>query len=139
MKNLILKTLPVLILAALALTACGSANTLSGTTWTLVSYGDTAAPTAAASGVDTSLAFNKNGTLGGSMGCNGFGGDYSVKGSQIVFGSLFSTEMACDEPRMSQETTTFAIMAGTVDFTLSGDSLTITSTDGSRVLNLIKK
>lgn len=139
MKNLILKTLPVIILAALALTACGSANSLAGTTWTLVSYGDAAAPTAAANGVDTSLSFNKDSTLGGSMGCNGFGGDYSVKGSQIVFGNLVSTEMACDEPRMSQETATFAILSGTVDFTLSGDTLTITAADGSRVMNLTRK
>ena len=139
MNKLTLILLPMLLICALALSACGSTNALAGTSWTLVSYGDPANPTAAVSGVDTNLDFAKDGTLGGSMGCNGFGGDYKVKGSQIVFGSLVSTEMACDEPRMSQETGTFAVMSGTVDYSINGNSLTITSADGSRVLNLTKK
>jgi len=139
MNKLTLILLPLMSVFALTLSACGSTDALAGTSWTLVSYGDPAAPTAAVSGVDTSLDFARDGTLGGSMGCNSFGGDYKVKGSQIIFGSLFSTEMACDEPRMSQETATFAVMSGAVNYTLNGDTLTITSADGSRVLNLTKK
>jgi heat shock protein HslJ len=138
MKNLTLKIIPLLVIAALALAAC-SGNSLAGTSWTLVSYGDPAAPTMAVSGVDTSLNFDNNGQVGGSMGCNSFGGDYSVKGDKITFGSIISTEMACDELRMSQETSTFAVMSGTVSYTINGDTLTITSADGSKVMNLIKK
>ncbi len=139
MNKLILILLPLMLVCALTLSACGSSDALAGTSWTLVSYGDPANPTAAVSGVDTNLDFAQDGTLGGSMGCNSFGGDYKVKGSQIVFGSLFSTMMACDEPLMSQETATFAVMSGTVDFAINGNNLTITSADGSRVLNLTKK
>lgn len=139
MNKLTLILLPLMLVFALALSACGNANTLAGTSWTLVSYGDPVYPTAAVSGVDTSLVFGTDGQVSGSMGCNGFGGDYSVKGDKITFGPIISTMMACEEPRMSQETATFAVMSGTVNYTLNGDSLTITSADGSRVLNLTKK
>jgi heat shock protein HslJ len=130
MTRKILFILPMILVAAAALAACTSGNSLAGTTWTLVSYGDAASPTAAATGVETSLTFNKDGTVGGNMGCNGFGGDYSVKGETITFGNLISTMMACEEPRMSQETATFSIMNGDVAFAIDGSTLTLTTADG---------
>ena len=136
MKKTIL--IPLLLLAALTLSACASSNPLAGTTWALVSYGDPANLTPAAPGVDTSLTFNKDGTLGGNMGCNGFGGEFVVKGDSVTFSNLISTMMACEEPRMSQETTTFSIMNGDVAFIVDGNTLTLTAADG-RVLVLSQK
>jgi heat shock protein HslJ len=130
MYKRILFILPLILVAAATLAACASGNSLAGTSWTLVSYGDAANPTAAAAGVDTSLTFNKDGTVGGNMGCNGFGGDYSVQGETITFGNLISTMMACDEPRMSQENTTFSVMNGDVAYTIEGSTLTLTTADG---------
>lgn len=130
MQKRILFILPLVLVAAAALSACASGNSLAGTTWTLVSYGDAANPTGAAAGVDTSLTFNKDGTVGGNMGCNGFGGDYSIKGETITFGNLISTMMACEEPRMSQETTTFSVMNGEVAYAIDGSTLTLTAADG---------
>lgn len=138
MKRIILTVVPLMLITALVLSACSS-DSLAGTSWTLVSYGDPSNPTAAVSGVDTSLVFSSDGQVSGSMGCNGFGGDYQIKNGQIVFGSIVSTEMACEEPRMSQETATFAVMSGTVEYSINGNTLTLTSADGSRVLNLTKK
>lgn len=138
MKRIILTVVPLMVITALVLSACSSSS-LAGTSWTLVSYGDPSNPTAAVSGVDTSLVFSSDGQVSGSMGCNGFGGDYQIKNGQIVFGSIVSTEMACEEPRMSQETATFAVMSGTVEYSINGNTLTLTSADGSRVLNLTKK
>jgi heat shock protein HslJ len=135
MHKKIVILIPLLILAAATMAACASGNSLAGTTWALVSYGDPANFTAAAAGVDTSLTFNKDGTLGGNMGCNGFGGDYSVKDNVVTFENIFSTMMACEEPRMSQETTTFSIMNGDVAFIVDGNTLTLTAADG-RVLVL---
>ena len=138
MKRIILTVVPLMLLTALVLSACSS-DSLAGTSWTLVSYGDPSNPTAAVSGVDTSLVFGSDGQVSGSMGCNGFGGDYQIKNGQIVFGSIISTLMACEEPRMSQETATFAVMSGTVEYSINGNILTITSADGSRVMILTKK
>ena len=128
--------IPLLLLAALTLSACASGNSLADTTWELVSYGDATNPTTAAPGVDTSLTFNKDGSLGGNMGCNGFGGDYSVRDNVVTFKNIFSTMMACEEPRMSQETATFSIMNGDVTFVVDVGTLTITSAADGRVLVL---
>ncbi len=130
--------IPLLLLAAITLSACAAGNSLAGTTWALVSYGDAASPTAAAPGVETSLEFKSDGTLGGSMGCNGFGGEYAVKGDTVTFSNLISTMMACEEPRMSQETATFALMNGDAAFVVNGDTLTLTSANG-QVMNLVRK
>jgi heat shock protein HslJ len=139
MNKITLLIHPALLVGALILAACSGTNSLAGTSWTLVSYGDPSSPTAAASGVETSLVFGTDGQVSGSMGCNGFGGDYSVSGDTLTFGSIISTMMACDEPRMTQESTAFAVMNGKTTFTINGDTLTITSTDGAKVLLLTKK
>jgi len=138
MKQKLTILIPLLLLAALMLSACAADNSLAGTTWVLVSYGDTASPTVAAHGVETSLEFKSDGTLGGSMGCNGFGGEYAAKGDTVTFSNLISTMMACEEPRMSQETATFALMNGDVAFVVNGDTLTLTAANG-QVMNLAKK
>ncbi len=138
MKRIILTLVPLMFLTALVLSAC-SGDSLAGTSWTLVSYGDPSNLTAAVSGVDTSLVFGSDVQVSGNMGCNGFGGDYQIKNGQIVFGNIISTMMACEEPRMSQETATFGLMSGAVDYSTNGNTLTLTSADGSRVMNLTKK
>ncbi len=126
----------ILILAllalALALAACGSPSAgLAGTTWQLVSYGSADKPTAAAPGVQTSLVFGKDGTVGGTMGCNQFSGSYETKGDQIKFSALASTLMACADPTMSQETASMAILSGAVSYKVDGKTLTLTAGDGS--------
>ncbi len=129
-------TLLMLLFVNLALlSACApSASSLAGTSWTLASYGPTFAPNAAAPGVDTNLTFGPDGKLSGSLGCNSMGGEYTLAGQNITFGPLFATEMACDEPRMTQESIAFQILQGTVSFKQTGTTLTITSSDGNNVL-----
>jgi len=125
------------ILFGLMLAACSSGtstNNLRDTNWKLVSYGSANNPIPAAIGVETSVKFGADGKVGGNLGCNSMGGDYTIKGSQINFGSMFMTEMACDEPRMSQESTCLSILSGSVDYQLVGDRLTIVNGDYQLVL-----
>lgn len=120
---------------ALALTACAanSAN-LSGTNWKLATYGPKVAQTAAASDIDTNLAFGTDGKLGGNLGCNSMGGEYTVSGQTITFKNVYSTEMACSDPQMVQEGAAFQVLKDTATFKVDGDTLTITSADGSNIL-----
>jgi heat shock protein HslJ len=46
--------------------------------------------------------------------------------------------MACADPQMIQESTTFKVMTGTVNFEVNGKALTITAADNS-VMNLTSK
>lgn len=140
------RKLPILLIVALlaasiVLSACsGTAGaSLAGTSWKLASYGAADNPTPAAADVETSLEFSSDGKVSGNMGCNGFGGDYELKNGKIVFGSIVSTMMACEEPRMTQETTAFQVMSGTVEYELSGNTLTIYGPDKTNVLILVQE
>lgn len=135
MKKTILFAMTILILAA-----CSSTPKvdLAGE-WKLISYGDVTNPTPALPNVETTIKF-ENGQVSGNVGCNSFGGDYEMKGNTIVFGSMFSTEMYCEETS-TQEQGVLGIFAGGMDLSIqmNGDILAITSPSGSSVVNLARK
>ncbi len=121
---------------ALTLTACASntSSGLSGTSWQLTAYGPKTSQSPALPNVETNLTLNADGTLGGRLGCNSMGGEYSISGQTITFKNIYATEMACDEPRMQQEGAAFAILQGATTYKVDGDTLTITSTNGNDAL-----
>jgi heat shock protein HslJ len=142
MKKKILFASMLLLTSVIVLAACSSGKTtpsLSGTKWKLVSYGPISSQIPAAEGIDTSLQFGADGQVNGNMGCNSFGGEYTQKDNQITFGALASTLMACPEPQMSQEGAAFAILTGSVNFTIDGDMLTIVEASGKNELVLVRQ
>ena len=100
--------------------------TLAGTSWTFVSIDG--APVAADR--PTSLQFDAD-RMGGSAGCNRFGGSYSVKDGMLTAGRLAATLMACPGPAMEQERGFFALMEAPVrvDFPADG-TMVLTGRDG---------
>ncbi len=90
------------------------------------------------SGVDTSITFSPDGKLSGNVGCNGFGGDYSVDGNKITFGPIASTLMFCENVA-EQESGTLAVFQESATFVLDGNMLTITSADGASSIVLKQK
>jgi len=133
MKKYVFTLLALLILAACA----GGSASVEGT-WKLVSYGDPTNQTPAAPDVDTSIEF-KDGLVNGNVGCNGFGGNYEVDGDKITFSEVVSTLMFCEGPVGDQETATLNVLHETASFVLDGDTLTLTSGDGSSVIVLARK
>lgn len=139
MRNIPVTLIAILMLAGILLAACGTGKTsagLTGVDWKLVSYGTKGNQTAAAADVETSMVFGTDGTVGGSMGCNSFGGKYKELDGTIEFSEVISTMMACDEPRMTQEFTSFQVMNGTASFSLKDNTLTLTSESGDVVIIL---
>jgi heat shock protein HslJ len=135
-------TIPILIVTMILLAACSSTATppsLSGTTWKLVSYGPLNGQVPAESGIETSLVFGSDGQASGNLGCNSFGGAFTQKDDQVTFGPLASTMMACPDPQMTQESTAFQVLTGSVKFKVDGDTLTITSSAGDIALILSKQ
>jgi heat shock protein HslJ len=139
------KYLLMLIMMALAITACASQGTEQGTQepstagsligdWKLTAYGPANAPTPAVEGVEAGLTFNEDGTISGTSGCNGLGGDYTVDGDQITFGEFVSTLMACEDPIMAQEDAAHKVMTDTAMYKIEGNTLTITNNDMVLVL-----
>lgn len=124
------KVLLFLLLISLVLSGCASQEKSLQGTWMLTGYGPEGATTPVVPDSQASIVFNDNGSLSGSSGCNGFGGEYTVEGDQIKFSGLVSTLMACEEPLMTQEGTVFKVLNGTASYKIDGNTLTITK-DGT--------
>lgn len=134
-----MKKLYWIMIAMFMLAACGGANSIVGG-WELVSYGDTSnQATATSIDFNTFIDFSEDGELTGNVGCNSFGGDYKVDGNQITFGSIISTLMACEDPIGAQESAVLQTFTDTATYTLNGDTLTITSADGTTSVLLARK
>jgi putative lipoprotein len=134
------KYLLVLFILSLALSACASGSNspaLVGTTWKLTAYGPVASPNPAVEGSDASVVFNSDGTVTGNGGCNGFGGDYELKEDQLTFGPLVSTLMACEDPRMDQESAVTQVLFETASYKIDGNTLTITKGDTALVFEAV--
>ncbi len=141
MKKQSLYFLTIFVLAGILLSACsgGTSASLTGT-WKLVSYGSPDNLTPAAADVDTSVILGEDGTISGNVGCNSFSGDYRVDGDKITFGPISSTLMMCADPAIGdQETAVLNTLTETVTFVIDGDTLTLTSADGSSIIVLTRK
>jgi heat shock protein HslJ len=62
--------------------------------------------------------------LGISAGCNQMGGEYSITDGVLQIGPMMTTEMACEEPLMSQDAWISAFLPGAT-LALAGETLTI--------------
>lgn len=129
----------ILIILIISLSACANNSVALLGEWTLIAYGDSANPTSALPNVDTSINFGADGQFGGTVGCNTFGGEYKVNGSEMTFSNIFSTLMFC-EGISDQETIVLNIFSNqALNVEMNGNQLTLTSADGSSVIVLEKK
>lgn len=127
------KYLLILLTFVLAVSACtaqtGESSTSLTGSWKLTSYGAVTSPTPAVANTEAGLTFKEDGTVTGNSGCNGLGGDYTIKGDQVTFGQIVSTLMACDDPRMAQEEAVHKVLTDTSTFKIEGNTLTLTNND----------
>lgn len=122
-------SLAAVAVALLALAACGGSSQpgLPGTSWVLTSL-DGSDPVA---GAVPTLGFSTDGRLGGSSGCNQYGGDVTLGDGEITVGPIQATRMACDEPRMAQEAAYLEALQGATGYTSDGATLEIVSPDAT--------
>jgi heat shock protein HslJ len=128
------KYLLFLLLASLLLSACSTGQKSLVGTWTLTAYGSQGATTPPVADSHASMTFNSDGTVSGSSGCNGFGGEYKTDGDQITFSGLATTLMACEDPLMTQEGSMFKVLNGKAAYKIDGDTLTLTNAGMTLVL-----
>src|SRR3970040_107324 len=105
MNKKILNIASLILLASIALAACGTPSTserLMSQGWTLQSMVTGGAEVALEEGVTATIQFAEDGTYSGSGGCNNYSGTYTIDGSSISLGVAASTMMAC-ETGMEQE------------------------------------
>ena len=126
-------------LAALILAACtpaGQAAGLAGTEWALTRLNGQAPLPGAA----LDLAFQADGKVAGSGGCNQSGGDYQTDGDKLSITNLASTMRACADPALNeQEAAYFAALAAVEQFKLDGDHLSLLDAQGSAILEFARQ
>lgn len=119
----------ILILGVVFLTllsACQGGNSLNETQWQLTLLnGLPAMP-------DVTVTLNLGeGEIGGSDGCNTFGGSYKVKGSSIEFGEdIFSTMMYCGDEINAQSTAYYQALTETASYTMENQTLALLDGNG---------
>lgn len=129
-KQLFTLLLGVILLVS-ACSPAASGQELAGTRWQLRSIDGSDV----AAGVSANLNFEAGGQVGGSGGCNSFGGSYQADAATgtISFAELISTLMAClDGNVMQVEVNFFAALNGAASYQIQGDTLTISG--GGHVL-----
>lgn len=128
------------LIVLLVMTACTSGESPASIQgqWKLVSFGGPAAQFTVDPEIETSIEFNAEGQLNGNVGCNGFGGEYTVDGNTLTFGPIMATLMFC-EAVAEQESITLAVFQEKATFELDGNTLTVTSADGASFIVLERK
>lgn len=69
--------------------------------------------------LQSTLAIREEGSAGGNTGCNTFGGLASVEGSNITFGQIVTTLIACDGAIGDQERKFLGALSGTRRFEIN--------------------
>lgn len=111
---------------------------LTGTDWRLVSLGPAGNEADVVAGTMVTLKFGEDGRVGGSTGCNSYGGNYQIRGDTVSFSRLISTRRAClDQNANQQEQRFLSALEASNRFRLSSNRLILLSDRGGTVLNFV--
>ncbi len=95
-------------------------------TWTLRFGGGPDGDVQQVDGYPITITFDGDGSFGGTAACNGYGGAYSVDGSQLELSQMSQTEMGCEpETAMTAESVFLAALVDVDGINLVGDELAL--------------
>ncbi|MDV2481993.1 META domain-containing protein [Methanoculleus sp. Wushi-C6] len=114
---------------------------LAGTDWVLDGYstgGD--AVSSVIAGTTITATFSPDGNVTGNAGCNHYGGNYLLDGTNLSVSSVYSTLMYCEEPAgtMEQEARYLGHLANVSSYRVEGDRLTLTDAAGIDLLFFVQ-
>ncbi|MEV0317629.1 META domain-containing protein [Streptomyces sp. NPDC050658] len=106
---------------------------LTGTKWVVNAVGDDKTSTSLPKEVDGKafLAFGKDGTVRGNLGCNNVTAKAEVQGEHITLGAPRSTRMMCEGAARETEQKLLKLFDGKVSYRLTHRGLTLTAADGT--------
>jgi heat shock protein HslJ len=114
-------------------------DNLAGSGWELVSFGPVGTPTHVTGGVPITIAFGKDGQVGGHGGCNSYGGPYTVQNDSLEFGEITSTLVACTDQTLTEQEQQYLEALRTAGrFAVEGDTLKIWYQNDGSVLNFAR-
>lgn len=80
------------------------------------------------------LELNSDGTLGGSTGCRGFSGEYTVSGDQVVATSLAADGTECSAELAAQDAMVLEVLGDGFTVQIDGDRLTLADPGGQGLI-----
>lgn len=89
--------------------------------------------------VRATLKIESNGSVSAHGGCNGMGGQATIRARTIRFGPLVGTMMACPEPRMQVENQFRAALEATRSWRMERGALVLLSGRGARLVVLTRE
>ncbi len=108
-----------------------SANPLEGE-WNVTGYNTgTEAVTSPIAGTTLTATFTPDGQVGGNAGCNSYTGSYTLDGTSLTVGPLATTQMACDQAIMDQETQFLTALQTPTTVETSGATVTLRDAAGA--------
>lgn len=122
------RIVPIAFVVGLLLSACSlvpgaGAPALDGE-WRLLVGTNQGQPIPLVDGAAPTLRIDGT-TIGGSSGCNQYGGTIEINGSAVTVSVGSMTEMACQEPRMSLESAFMAALPHVTTAARTGDALAL--------------
>ena len=120
-----------------ALSACGEdepsgAEALEGVSWVLTQFVAGNGSTRIVS-VGVNAEFDGS-TISGVSGCNQYNASYAASGSEISFGPIAGTEMACPELEMETEARYLELLESVATFDVEGRAMSMSDGEGTPVL-----
>jgi heat shock protein HslJ len=104
---------------------------LEGVTWQLDSLVSDDAVSSVPAGVESTLVFGDDGTVGVDTGCNSGSGTVEVGDGTLTFGPLATTLRFCEGDAGDVEAVVTSTLQGEVDYAIDSDVLSIRAADGS--------
>jgi heat shock protein HslJ len=130
--------LPLAVVAALALGACGRGGSIQagaadsgdaepwGRTFLSTEVTENGQPKALVEGTRITLDFAQDGhRLAAQAGCNSMGGTAAFEGGRLIVRDLATTEMGCDPPRHAQDEWLARFLTSRPEWSRSGATLTL--------------
>ena len=111
---------------------------LLATTWRLTHYstGDGSAVTSPVPGTSVTLAFDSDGTLSGSAGCNAYSAPYRLNETGLAVDRIVATKASCTDPAgvMDQEGAYLDLLRSAAGYRIAGDTLAVIDGNGRAIL-----
>jgi heat shock protein HslJ len=118
MKRSIALVVAVVLLAGCDITSRDATIDLPGTSWVLAELDD-AAPVGETT---PTIAFDDQGGVTGTGGCNTYNGEVTIDGSELTFSPLATTQMFCAEDGVAdQEQAFLTALQGVTSYTVDDE------------------
>jgi putative lipoprotein len=89
-------------------------------------------------GTSITAVFNPDGSVSGSSGCNTYNGSYVASGNNLSISGVSTTQLACDQPVMDQESAYIAALQSAAFWSLEQE-FTIINSGNVGVLSYIAR